>query len=464
MKIKKFKNLFNFEKKSKLKASHGSDKGEYLFYTSSTIISKRTDKAQFFDESLIFGTGGSASIHFINEPFSTSTDCIVATKRIEKVEKLNTKYVYYYLFGNLYILERGFKGAGLKHISKKYIQEIDIPILPLETQNKIVDVLDRASSLVKKREQTIELLDELLRSTFLDLFGDPVTNIKKHDLVPISSIISKIDAGWSPICEKEARSSNCEWAVLKQGAVSKRLFNPSENKLLPERTSIKKEVLAQKGDLLFSRKNSKEYVGSAAYVFEEYQKLLLPDTIFNLRYIRKKLSALYLYYLMNDENYKKIIQNLSNGAAASMPNISQKKLMEHCIPLPKIDDQNKFEIIALNIYSKKKKLIDSKEELKVLFNSLSQKVFNGKLNFNIDFELDALIRNIDLEKGKNNLSKIAGDIAYLQRLIDKLNEQEFKEKGMYDKAKHAVFQLLNEGKKITQEYNKQSNNVKLVIK
>ena len=148
MRTEKFKILFDFASKSNVKAGDGLDEGNFPFYTSSSTLKKRIDKAQHFDEALIFGTGGSASVHFAGEPFATSTDCIVA---ITKHEDLNAKFVYYYLFGNIHLLERGFKGAGLKHISKKYIENIDIPILPIETQNKIIAVLDKASSIKTKR-------------------------------------------------------------------------------------------------------------------------------------------------------------------------------------------------------------------------------------------------------------------------------------------------------------------------
>jgi len=458
MRTEKFKTLFDFAPKSNIKAGDGLDVGNFPFYTSSSILSKRIDKALYNDEALIFGTGGSASVHCALEPFSTSTDCIVA---ITKSEEFNAKFVYYYLFGNKYILERGFKGAGLKHISKKYIENIDIPVLPFETQNKIVAVLDKANTLVSKREQSIQFLDELLRATFLDMFGDPAVNTKKLKLIPFHLVIEKIDAGWSPKCEENQRSNNDEWAVLKQSAVSRRFFNPIENKLLPTGINIKKEITAQKGDLLLSRKNSKEYVGSAAYVFEEYEKLLLPDTIFNLRYNPEKVSGLYLFYLINDNNYQKVIQNLRTGAAGSMPNISQQKLMEHSIPLPEISEQKKFEDIVFNTYSKKKKVLVSKVEVENLFNSILQKVFNGQLNFNVDFELDALIHEIDLQKKENDLSKIVGDIAFLQRLVDKLNSQEFKEKELYDKAKHGVFQLLKAGDKVEQIVKKIKINYKI---
>lgn len=464
MKTQKFISLFKFAPKSKVKAGDGLDEGNFPFYTSSSILKKRIDKAQHFDEALIFGTGGSASIHFSDEPFATSTDCIVA---INEDENLNTKYVYYYLFGNIHLLERGFKGAGLKHISKIYIENLDIPIIPIETQNKIVFVLDITSSIVQKRINSIELIEDFLKNTFLEIFGDPVFNRKKWRLERIENVIQKIDAGWSPVCEKTSRTYSNEYAVLKQGAVSRRFFDSSQNKLLPNNLPIKKEVLAEKGDLLFSRKNTKDMVGSAAYVFENYEKLLLPDTIFNLRYNSTKVSGIYLYYLFNDNNYRKKIQELKNGAAASMPNISQKKLLNHQIPLPKKEIQFKFESTVLNTYEKRRKVENSLNHLKILFSSIIQKVFNGQLNFNVDFELDALINEIDLQKKENDLAKISGDIAYLQRLIDKLNDQEFTEKDLYDKAKHGLFQLMTvkeQDRKVIQEYHEGSKTLKLALK
>lgn len=464
MTTEKFKDLFWFAPKSNIKAGEGLDKGRFPFYTSSPKRSKWINKEQHFDEALIFGTGGLPSIHFEDQPFSTSTDCIVA---ITTNPELKPKFVYYYLLGNIHLLERGFKGAGLKHISKKYIENLDIPIFPIETQNKIVAILDKADVLVKKRDEGFVLLDELLRSSFLHMFGDPVINPKDYELHPIHSVINQIDAGWSPVCEENSRNSSNEWAVLKQGAVSRRFFNPLENKLLPKGIDIKKEITAKKGDLLFSRKNSKEYVGSAAYVFEDYQRLLLPDTIFNLRYNANKVSGIYLFYLFNDNNYQLVIQNLRTGAAGSMPNISQEKLMKHFIPLPKIEEQKKFEKIVLNIYSRKQRALKSKFQIENLFNSILQKAFNGQLNFNVDFELDALITEIDLQKRENDLSKIVGDIAYLQRLVDKLNNQEFNDKVLYDKAKHGAFQLMatnGEEQKIIQEYDVESKSIRLALK
>lgn len=188
MSAKKFEDIFWFAPKSNIKAGDGLDKGRFPFYTSSQTLSKYYHTEQHFDEALIFGTGGSASIHFADVPFSTSTDCIVA---ICKDKNINTKFVYYYLWGNIHILERGFKGAGLKHISKKYIQNIEIPIFDIDKQNKIVAILDKASVLVQKRQKTIDLLDELLRAQFLVMFGSKNPDFEKWEEIEIQEFTKK---------------------------------------------------------------------------------------------------------------------------------------------------------------------------------------------------------------------------------------------------------------------------------
>ena len=306
-------------------------------------------------------------------------------QRIVKITanpNVNQDWIYYQISYVIEEISNKGKHAIIKNVSINDLKNFEVEVPDLNTQNKIVAILDQASRLVEKRQESIDLLDELLRAQFLEMFGDLTINPKNYNLIPFKSIIEKIKAGWSPVCEESSRTSENEWAVLKQGAVSKRKFNPEENKLLPKGTHIKKKITAQKGDLLFSRKNSKEFVGSAAYVFEEYQNLLLPDTIFNLRYKKEIVSPLFLFYLINDYNFKKVIQNLRNGAAASMPNISQKSLLNLMIPLPGFDEQKRFEKLALKVYENKKSTNDSLNNINELYQSILQRAFSGNLNFN----------------------------------------------------------------------------------
>jgi type I restriction-modification system DNA methylase subunit/restriction endonuclease S subunit len=135
--VKKLGEICTFLPKSKRQASYGEKQGKYPFFTSSQTCNKYCDKYDYEDECLIIGTGGNANIKYSSN-FSCSTDNFVI--------KINTgqllKYIYYYLSINIELLQKGFIGSGLQHISKEYFNNIKIPIPSLERQQEIVKYLD----------------------------------------------------------------------------------------------------------------------------------------------------------------------------------------------------------------------------------------------------------------------------------------------------------------------------------
>jgi type I restriction enzyme, S subunit len=461
MKTEKFKTLFKYAPKSNLKAVDGFDEGNFPFYTSSSIVSKRTDKAQYYDESLIFGNGGTANVHYCNEPFATTSHCFVAVPRTKAI---NPKYVYHYLFGNIHLLERGFKGAGLKNISPKYIENLDIPILPFETQNKIVAVLDKVTSLVSKREETIQLLDELLRATFLDMFGDPKVNPYNFSIKLLSDFYidkkngTKCGPFGSALKKEEYKEQGVPvWNMDNISKDGKFIAIPN---LFIDIHKFKKleNYSVFNNDIIISRAGT---VGKMCVVNSEY-----PNSIISTNLIRIRFNDLLLpsYFVALMLYCKGGIGRLKKGGDGTFTHMSTGVLDSLEFPYPSIQLQKKFELKQIQFNLITAKLKSSLKELDNLFKSLIQRIFNGELNFNIDLELDSLIKEINLQKKVNDLSKIVTDFAYLQRLIDRLNSQEFKERDLYDKAKHAVFQLLKEDNKIIQEYDETSKSLKLAMK
>ena len=86
-------------------------------------------------------------------------------------------YRDYFFLGNMRVLERGFKGAGLKHTNKGYIGDIDIGDIPsFERQEKIIGIFDTLQSIIDLRKSEIERLDNLIKARFVEMFGSPVSN------------------------------------------------------------------------------------------------------------------------------------------------------------------------------------------------------------------------------------------------------------------------------------------------
>lgn len=149
--IKTLGEIASFLPKSKKQASFGLQEGLYPFYTSSQSCTKYCQSYDYEDECLIIGTGGYANIKY-SKQFSCSTDNFI----IKIIGEHLIKYIYYYLSMNIEILQKGFKGVGIKHISKDYIRNIKIPIPPIEKQNEIVKYLENNNNLIKQLEKQIE--------------------------------------------------------------------------------------------------------------------------------------------------------------------------------------------------------------------------------------------------------------------------------------------------------------------
>lgn len=88
-------------------------------------------------------------------------------------------------------MESQVHGATMKHITRGKFLANKIPLPPLAEQRRIASILDKADELRQKRQQAIKKLDQLLQATFIDMFGDPVSNPKGWDLVNLESLLAK---------------------------------------------------------------------------------------------------------------------------------------------------------------------------------------------------------------------------------------------------------------------------------
>lgn len=179
--MKKLEGILSFrDKVKKYTANDGNNVGTYKFYTSSPKILFRDDY-EFDDWSIILGRGGNASIHYGSKFGISHDDCYVL---FTTNEFINLKYMYYYLMGNITILTQGFVGATIKHISKKYLNDIPIPIPPIEKQKEIVEYCDNISSYIESSEKQITNIDDEIKLTMNKYLSHPNINgglVKKNE-------------------------------------------------------------------------------------------------------------------------------------------------------------------------------------------------------------------------------------------------------------------------------------------
>lgn len=182
--------------------------------------------------------------------------------------------------------------------------------------------------------------------------------------------LQRIDSGKSMVCESHPRTGHLP-AILKLSAITYGVFLPNENKQLPSADLFIPTLAVRDGDLLFSRKNTLEYVGMTALVKETPSNLMLPDLIFRL-VPNDSITSLYLHQLINHPQFRSIISNLASGSAGSMPNISKQKLLDLKIPLPSIETQKAFEPFVKQADKSKFELEQAIQRIDDLIKSLIQ--------------------------------------------------------------------------------------------
>jgi len=288
------------------------------------------------------------------------------------------KYLYYALLNKVPEFLNMAAGGAQPNISQTLIKDTKISLPSLEEQKNIAAILDNADALRRKRQQAIDLTDQLLRSVFLDMFGDPVTNPKGWCLHPFSSCVKQIIGGWSSNSIGRPANSN-EYGVLKISSVTSGEFKPSENKAVENIPDGKKIIIPQQGDLLFSRANTRELVAAMCIVNINVEKLFLPDKLWRIDLNKTIATNEYIKCLFSHSEFKNRLCKKATGTSGSMLNISKGKLIEHILPLPPISLQKEFSNIYRKLQYERKQYYLALDYTESLFVSLSQRLFSGKL-------------------------------------------------------------------------------------
>lgn len=152
----------------------------------------------------------------------------------------------------------------------------------------------------------------------------------------LKHLVISMDQGWSPQCDSRPAETN-EYGVLKVGCVNGGTFNAEENKTLPQELAPRLEYLLQKGQLLISRANTKELVGSAAVVDAEYPNLLVCDKLYRIN-LCSNVDPEFIKLLLGTPAYRQQIELGATGASSSMQNIGQDTIKELHIVLPEPEE------------------------------------------------------------------------------------------------------------------------------
>jgi type I restriction enzyme, S subunit len=284
-------------------------------------------------------------------------------------KKVCDRYLYYWVRSPYFVQDmvRRSTGASYPAVSDSIVKAYNIPLPPLEEQKRIAAILDKADAIRQKRKEAISLTEELLRSTFLDMFGDPVgrnTQWKQHNLGDLLSVVSgQVDPKTEPYIDMPHIGGD---NIESNTGVIHKVKTPRELNL------ISGKYLFEPTDILYSK--IRPYLNKVS--IPAFTGICSAD-IYPLRVNKEIVDKNYLVYLLRSNEFLSYTEK--HSARTNIPKINRPALLKFTSKLPPLDSQKKFSQIYINVHSMKKRLKLSIDESNIFFNSLLQKAFRGEL-------------------------------------------------------------------------------------
>ncbi|EMJ7183971.1 restriction endonuclease subunit S, partial [Acinetobacter baumannii] len=292
---------------------------------------------------------------------------------VKDKETLDVKYLLRFLESNKENIASMGKGATVKGITLDQLKAIKIPLQPLAEQRRIAAILDKADELRQKRQQVIEKLDQLLQATFIDMFGDPVSNPKGWDVYKLKSLTSKIGSGSTP---KGGDSSykNDGISLIRSLNIYDGEFSYKNLAFIDQEQANKlKNVILQPNDVLLNITGAS--VARCCIVPKEVLPARVNQHVSILR-IKENAIPEFLEALLISKPMKLHLLKIS-GAGATREALTKLQLQELEIIVPPLEIQNEF-LLKLKII---KSLININlkqlNELDNLFISIQNQAFSG---------------------------------------------------------------------------------------
>jgi type I restriction enzyme S subunit len=216
-------------------------------------------------------------------------------------------------------------------------------IVPIESarQAAIADFLDLETS---KIDILIDKLSTLAAGAEARAAGVTANLLAASGLTEagprLRHYVTVIRQGWSPQCNNWPAESG-GWAVLKAGCVNGGVFRPDENKELPAELAPRPDLVVQPGELVVSRANTTDKVGSAAVVDLGHPRLMLSDKLYAIT-LRPSANPQFVAFALATRRFRDLIELEATGASYSMQNISQDVLLNLPMELPDRSIQDEF--------------------------------------------------------------------------------------------------------------------------
>lgn len=348
----------------KLDANAADQNGKYPFFTCS-IVPLCINTYSYDCECVLVAGNGDLNVKYYNGKFD-------AYQRTYIVESLNNKLLtvpYLYRFMEKYIetLRNISIGGVIKYIKLGNLTEANINLPTVSKQNEIVDVISNVDNLIKEAEQQLADLDILVKSRFIEMFGDPITNTKRWPADKVEAVCSNIYGGGTPSKSKEEYwNGDIPWISSKdmksdmisdsQIRITNLGLDNSSAKLVP----INSVIMVIRSGIL--KHTLPVAINTVPVTVNQDLKVFIPSASIHYRFLA------FLFKMLEKDI-------LARVRAVTADNIEFDTLKNRKIILPPVQLQNQFASFVTQVDKSKLAIQQSLDELEILKKSLMQQYF-----------------------------------------------------------------------------------------
>ena len=285
-------------------------------------------------------------------------------------DKVSPDFVFWFLKGKKEELNSKGTGSTFKAISRKVLEEILVPNVDLKEQSKYAEILEKIYFVQKSQKQELKYLDDLIKARFVEMFGDPTTNLKGWDEIALSKKLNVI-GGYAFRSNQFDEISGIP--ILRIGNINAGFFKPINLVYWKEDDNLQRYAVYP-GDLVMSLTGTvgKDDYGNVCILGNDYEMYYLNQRNAKLE-IKEGLDKYYLSNLLKFEQIRKRLTGISRGVRQA--NISNKDILNLVVPVPPIELQKQFADFVRQTDKSKSAVQKALNETQMLFDSLMQEYF-----------------------------------------------------------------------------------------
>ena len=271
-------------------------------------------------------------------------------------------------------IENNLHGSTMKHITKPMFENLKFPVLSLEKQRKIADVLDCVSDILSMKKSQLNNVNKLTKFQFFKMFGDPILNEKNWKKVSCKEIISKIGSGSTPLGGNKNYKSKGISFIRSLNVHNNKFINDGLVFINEKQSEKLKNVNVEKDDILFNITGAS--VARSCIVPLNILPARVNQHVSIIRCNKEIIKPIFLCSQLTNIQYQSFLLKIAKNNGATREALTKEQLENLNIILPPIELQNKFADFVRQTEKCLFELQKSIDETQLLFDSLMDKYFS----------------------------------------------------------------------------------------